>query len=241
VLEHNSGKDDQGLKELLKQAYKPETPSKEFRERLQKRMAQEAQMQASRQSQPAWRRPLIFAPLGAAALALVLALVLIPLLTSTAMGTLEIRITDAPKKTDEGRTITEINVNVTKIEVHKSSDGGSDNGTWITVIEGSYPFDLLSLEGVQETIGSKEVPAGKYTQMRIEVVAVNAVADGEEVVLKIPSDTLKIVNPPIIEVSEDGRTVVVIDFDLAEDGSIVDANKTIIVSPVIKLEVTQED
>lgn len=239
MLEHNSRNKEQGLEELMKQAYKPAVPSPEFRERLRKRLAQEAQGQASRQSQPVWRRPLMLAPLGAAALALVLAFVLIPLLTSPAMGTLEIRITDAPP---DKRLITEINVNVTKIEVHKADDTDSDNGTWITVIEGSYPFDLLKLEGVEEPIGSKKVPAGKYTQMRINVEPLNAVVEGGQVVvLEIPSDSLKIINPPIFNVSEDGVTTVVIDFDLQKEGHIVDTGDKILLTPVIKLEVTRED
>jgi hypothetical protein len=236
VVEHNSRDKEQEMADLLKRALRPASPSPEFRERLRQRLAQEAQERA-RKPKPVWQTPWIWAPAAAAALGLILALVLVPLL-STATGTLVIRITDAPPGE---REITELNITVTKIEVHRAGDTDGGNGGWITVVEGSYPFELLGLAGVEELIGSAEVPVGKYTQIRIMAVGDTAVVDGLELPLDLPSDSLKIVNPPEFEIVEDGVTGLTLDFDIQEDGSIVDNGSKIILRPTIKIKVTQED
>ena len=239
MVEHNSQHEEQEMAELLKRALKPASPSPEFKERLRQRLIKEAQEQATRKSKPVWQSPWIWAPAAAAALGLILAFLLVPLF-SAATGTVVVRITDASPKQ---RTITELNVAVTRVEIHRAGDTESDEGTWETVFEGFYETNLLDLADVVDTIGSTEVPAGKYTQIRIGVEGSTAFVEEGELLLplKVPSEELKIVNPPDFEVTEDGTTILTLDFDIHEEGSIVDKGDSITLRPTIKLEVTQED
>jgi len=220
---------------MLKKALKPASPSPEFRERVRQSLAKEAREQANK-PRPVWQSPWIWAPAAAAALGLILAFLVVPLF-SVATGTMVIQIKDAQGE----RIIEELNIVVTKVEVHLA-DTEDEDGDWFTVVEGSYPFELLSLEGVPATVGSSEVPVGKYTQIRITVEeAGTAVVDDQELPLTVPSDQIKIVNQPQFEVTEDETTVVTLDFDLSEAGTIVDQGDKITLKPTIKIEVTQED
>ena len=225
------------MAERLKRALRPASPSPEFKERLRQRLHQEARDQASHSRRPVWQTPWIWGTAAAAALGLILAFLIVPLF-STATGTLVIRITDAKP---QDRTVTEVNILVERIDVHLAGDADTDNGSWINVFEGSYETDLLELAGVTDTIGSKEVPAGKYTQIRIQASGVSAtVNDVETVPLEIPSNELKMINVPDFDVAEDSTTVLTIDFDI-EQSMFTHAADKIILQPVIKLEVTGED
>ncbi len=236
MIEHSSQHEEREMAELLKKSLKPASPSPEFRERVRQSLSKEAQEQANK-PQPFWRSPWIWAPAAAAALGLILAFLVVPLF-SVATGTMVIQIKDAQRERD----IEELNIVVTKVEVHLAGDTEDEDGEWITVVDGSYDFELLSLEGVPATVGSSEVPVGKYTQIRIEVEEDGtAVVDEQDLPLMVPSNEIKIVNQPEFDVVEDGTTVVTLDFDLSEDGTIVDQGDKIILKPTIKIEVTQED
>jgi len=221
---------------MLKKALKPASPSPEFRERVRQSLAKEAREQANK-PRPVWQSPWIWAPAAAAALGLILAFLLVPLF-SVATGTMVIQIRDAQGE----RVIKELNIVVTKVEVHLAGDSEDEDGEWITVVDGSYDFELLGLQEVPATVGKSEVPVGKYTQIRIAVEEDGtAVVDDQDLPLKVPSDQIKIVNQPQFDVAEDGTTVVTLDFDLSQAGTIVDQGDNIILKPTIKIEVTQED
>jgi hypothetical protein len=97
-------------------------------------------------------------------------------------GTLEVRVTDAPDP-----SITAVYITTDNIEVSVAGEG------WITVIDEEITFELLALEGVEAILGSAQLPAGKYTQVRLSVPEVEVEKDGEIVIAEVPSDTIKLV------------------------------------------------
>ena len=62
------------------------------------------------------------------------------------MGTLEVRLTDAPDP-----SITAVYVTTDKIEVSAAGEG------WITVIDEEITFELLALEGVEAILGTAQL------------------------------------------------------------------------------------
>lgn len=160
-----------------------------------------------------------------------------------ATGIIEVRVTDAPA----GYEVTSIMVTIAEdgIQVHKAgSDNQSDNqteGEWITIpITGDNPFDLLLLEDVEAVLGSSNMTAGRYTQIRmdIEQVEVSYEKDGvpNTVNATLPSGKLKFVRP--FEVLEGETTVLLLDFD-AEKSVIFAGAGRVMVKPVVKLMVSQ--
>lgn len=237
---------DEELMRILKDVYRREDASPGFKVELRQRLDTEAGIASPR---PFWRRPSLWIPsvAGAAvALVLVIAFVIIPSLTgpSSAVGTLEVRVTDAKNEP----VVSAINITFDNITVHRAGDGDAD-GEWIVVAKDlNKTFDLLQLSGIGDLLGEDEIQAGKYTQIRVGVVGVEVefVADGAvetgEATLEpagdavLPSGELKFNSP--FEIRTDETTVVVIDFDVSADKSVVFAGGKWIFKPTIKLDVT---
>ena len=141
-------------------------------------------------------------------------------------GTLVLLITDAPPELN----ITKVLVNISNVTVHKAN--ATNETGWFTVVEEAQTFDLIEIEDVQEFLGSEELGAGKYTQMRLNVDAALATIDGVEYDLKIPSKTIKLVKPFIIESGE--TTTLTLDFDAQESIHVAGEDKYIM-KPTIKI------
>jgi len=172
-------------------------------------------------------------------------------------GTIDVYVTDAPPD----RNITSVNLTISSLEVHltaaemeqeqeQSGSGnqtqeqeqeqeGGNGGVWtsINISDNMSTFDLLKVKGIEEFFGSSEVPAGRYTQIRLIVeeakVAVDYGAPEEAIV---PSNELKIVRSFNVE---DGETItLVFDFD-AEHSVTFAGSGRIQVKPVVKLSIEQ--
>ncbi len=157
-----------------------------------------------------------------------------------ATGTIEVRVTDAPA----GYEVTSIMVTIAEdgVQVHRASDNQTE-GEWITIpITGDNPFDLKELEDVEEVLGSDNMTAGRYTQIRmdIEMVVVTYLKDGEVNTANatMPSGKLKFVRP--FEVVEGETTVLLLDFD-AEKSVIFTGSGKVMVKPVVKLMVSDKE
>jgi len=155
-------------------------------------------------------------------------------------GIIEIRVTDPPPPEVES-----VVVHLWGIEVHKVSD---NVGEWITIIEEPEPFDLLDVEVAPAVLGSANVTAGKYTQIRMDVenVTVVFVTDNttDNVTADVPSGKLKIVKP--FEVKDGWTTILTIDFEgeksLKLPGKdIATGKERALFKPVIKLSVEYEE
>lgn len=160
---------------------------------------------------------------------------------SPQLGSLKVGLTDAPACGFE-----QVNVSVREVLVHRSDTAADGDAGWIPVVQLSPPrrVDLLTLtNGVVEELGQTELPAGRYTQMRL-VLADNTPADPlanavkpdgrPEVALQTPSAQqtgLKLnVN---IDVSPGQVADVVLDFDACK--SVVQAGRSnrYLLKPVI--------
>jgi len=115
------------------------------------------------------------------------------------------------------------------IKVHKVAPG--EPPEWISVEPVVSSFDLVSLVGVSEFLGSVEVTAGSFTQIRIAVEKVEV--NGE--LATLPSDTLRIVRP--FEVSEGMITTLELDVN-GERSVITTGRGKFIFKPVLHLKVT---
>jgi len=178
-------------------------------------------------------------------------------------GTLQVMVTDAPPE----KKITSVIVTVAQVQVHRAlaeqeqeqdqqqgvtgnqtqeqeqeQETQQDGGEWITIdiSEDACTFDLLLITGVEQFLGTSDVEAGKYTQIRLVLEDIKVGLEGEEEPRQatVPSNELKLVHP--FSVIEGETTVLVIDFDAEKMVNITGAGK-IIVKPVVKLIVRQGD
>jgi len=81
-----------------------------------------------------------------------------------AKGTLRLALTDAPACGYD-----EVNVTIQKVRVHRSATAADSDGGWSEIVLAPAPrLDLLTLSnGVLHELGQVELPAGRYTQMRL--------------------------------------------------------------------------
>ncbi|MDP2719020.1 MAG: DUF4382 domain-containing protein, partial [Dehalococcoidia bacterium] len=119
------------------------------------------------------------------------------------------------------------------IQVHRS--GASEN-SWITVVKEENTFDLVALQGVEILLGTSELEAGQYTQIRLDVTKVMVTMGNEEIEAKLPGEKLKVVRPWEIKAGE--TTVLTLDFE-ADKFVVMTGKGNAQVKPVIKLEVSR--
>ncbi len=168
------------------------------------------------------------------------------------MGIIEIRVTDPPPP-----GVKTANVTLTKIEVHKAgaeqemeqeqSIGNNQTpeqeqqqtqqgeGEWITIIDYETTFNLFEIIEEAAILGSENVTAGKYTQIRMEVIKVEGLtSDNTTYVATVPSGKLKIVRP--FEVKDGATTILTLDFDGDKSLTMTGKGKFFF-KPVIRLQV----
>jgi len=153
-----------------------------------------------------------------------------PTLT-TQQGTIEIRVTDPPPADVKSAV-----VHFNSVEVHRVS--GNESG-WITVIEVPGSFDLMDVIGVSQVLGTANVSAGSFTQIRMNVVEVSGeTTDNVSYTAEVPSGELKIVRP--FNVGAGKVTVLTLDFD--GEKSLVRTGKSgkFLFKPVVKLAIDYE-
>jgi len=168
---------------------------------------------------------------------------IVPLLASMAVscasvgpaptGVVEVHVTDP----GHNNNISNINVTVSAVEIHKAGDDGEE-GEWIPLGIANPTFDLKELqkEDLEEILAQEEVTAGKYTQicMTIEKVEVT-LEEGETQETILPSGKLKFVRP--FDVVDGGTTILTLDFDADKSVTVNPAGK-VIVRPVVTLAIT---
>ncbi|MFO8101476.1 MAG: DUF4382 domain-containing protein [Dehalococcoidia bacterium] len=146
--------------------------------------------------------------------------------TPASTGILELRVTDAPN-----HDISAVNMTISSIEVHQ------EEADWETVISGSRSFELLELRGVEEILGSRELEAGHYTQIRLNVEEVLVTVDGAVQNAHLPSEQLKLTGA--FDIQEGKVTILTMDFD-AEKSLVITPADMIIFKPVVHLLVKAE-
>jgi len=148
--------------------------------------------------------------------------------TDGGTGTMTVEMTDAPIDSADA-----VNVYIERVEVQNPDSSG-----WITLNEPQQEYNLLDLvNGATEVIGTKELPAGDYSQIRL-VLSNNGhsvVVDGEEHAMKVPSGAQTGIKLNIdAEIQSDIEYVVLLDFDASR--SVVKAGQSgqYLLKPVIR-------
>lgn len=119
-------------------------------------------------------------------------------------GTLVLQITDAPPELDISKAL----VTISSIEVHLIGSG------WYPIVENNKTFDLIAIKDVKEFLGSVNLSAGHYSQIRLYIDTALITIDGIENNLTIPSKKINLISPFQIEANQ--TTTLTLDFDVQE-------------------------
>ncbi|MDP2729076.1 MAG: DUF4382 domain-containing protein [Dehalococcoidales bacterium] len=145
-------------------------------------------------------------------------------------GILEIRVTDPPPADVKSAV-----VHLTNIEVHRVS--GNTSG-WIPVIGAPPSFDLMAVAEVAVVLGSANVTAGSFTQIRMDVDRVEVeTIDNVSYTANVSSGKLRIVRP--FNVGGGKKTVLTLDFD-GKRSLVITGSDRYLFKPVVKLEIEHE-
>ena len=110
------------------------------------------------------------------------------------------------------------------------------NGNWfnLTLKREPFYFDLLALQNVSETLSETETPAGNYTMIWMHVLTANATySDGSNTDLNVPSDVIKVLLKPHLQLESGGQATVLIDLQ-PEDLNSIAISRSLNLRPVIK-------
>lgn len=151
-------------------------------------------------------------------------------LSNEETGELQMLITDAPVD-----NVDKVNISVERIEINNNENGWEEFANYS---DNPKEFDLLSLQGVTDMLGTKNLEVGTYNQIRLYLSDVSVNKDGKNYDVFIPSEAqtgLKLVNEFTIE--EDIVKALLLDFDvrksLTKPGS--DNNNDYIMRPTIRV------
>jgi len=146
-------------------------------------------------------------------------------------GTLIIKITDKPVKLE--------NLHVT-IDWVKIQDE-EENWIELEIEKDLGEFDLLALQnGEMETLSKQEIEVGNYLMIKIHVSSARAVFTGDDddngVELNVPSDVIKVVLNPHLEIPAESSKTVIIDLQ-PDDLKSIAVSHSLNLRPVIKARV----
>ncbi len=148
---------------------------------------------------------------------------------SVEQGQLKLTMVDAPAGFDQ------INIVVTRVEVHKS--GADENSGWVVINDNLNTYDLLTLRnGASVVIGDNLLDAGHYTQIRLMIGAgSNIVVDGIVFSLNVPSGEQSGVKlNRAFEIQPGLVYELMLDFD-AEHSIVYTASEQYKLKPVIRV------
>lgn len=143
-------------------------------------------------------------------------------------GTMQVYVTDAPPK-----GVTAVEIKASNVEAHMS---GAADDQWVILLKDPPVFDLVKAAGVNVLLGTSDVAAGKYTQVRLDITGVTVTLNGTQVKATVPSKELKLVGE--ITVEEGKQTPISLDFD-AEKSIVLEGQDKVSLKPVVKLIVAK--
>ena len=152
------------------------------------------------------------------------------------MGTLVVQMTDAPFPTDSVKSVDIFVVRVdgrvedvddASADQHVASESESEGDGWKTLATPNASIDLLALQnGVVSTVGEAKIGAGSYRGFRlvIDPSKSSVTLKNSQVLTSTSSPSvafpsasrsgIKIVLAGPVVVGEDGKTTMVVDFDV---------------------------
>ncbi len=151
----------------------------------------------------------------------------------TGQGQLKLSMVDAPAGYDQ------VNIVVTRVEVHKSI--ADSNSGWFVINNNSATYDLLTLRnGASVVLGNSSLDAGSYSQLRLIIGSgSNVVVNGVTFPLEIPSGDQTGIKLNHSFVIQSGVTYeLMLDFDAAHS-IVLTGNGQYKLKPVIRLVPTK--
>ncbi len=149
-------------------------------------------------------------------------------------GIVQLLITDDPLTVtcphpQASVTFTSLLVTISSVEVHRS---GALNLTseWIPVTGSSQTIDILKLKNANQLLGSKSLPEGTITSIRLNVTSVVAHTSSGSVSRTVPSGTLRASLGPVGEVRGGMTTSVVAQI---QPHVVCEGNGTIKLTPML--------
>ena len=117
------------------------------------------------------------------------------------------------------------------------NESGEAESPWITVLNASKTYDLLTLTNVEQLVTSVDLTSGEYNLIRLQISEVKVTFNGVEQTAKLPSGKIDINTALLFAANK--SYLVTFDFNLNDSLHIAN-NGTIIMAPVIKLEVSRD-
>ena len=108
---------------------------------------------------------------------------------------------------------------------------GGETAGWTTVTNQSKTFDLIKIKGVEELLGQVNLSAGRYTQIRLYISNASLYLSGVKQSLKVPSNTLKLIQP--FTIGTNSTTTLLLDFDAEK--SVHQAGDKYMLRPTVKI------
>lgn len=141
---------------------------------------------------------------------------------------------------DKGRLIIQVMdkpVNLTNLYLTIGSlsiQNGEGGWTDLELLKNlEQPFDLLALQNVAMTISDTEISAGTYTMIKMHVLTANATyVDGKTEELRVPSEHIKVLLIPEMEIESEGQITVTIDLE--PEWSKIAISHSLNLNPVLK-------
>jgi hypothetical protein len=143
-------------------------------------------------------------------------------------GVLTIQVMDKPVELDH------LNVTIDWARIQ------GEDGNWVSLTLKTQPyyFDLLTLQNVSETLSESEIPAGNYSMIQLHVLTANATyTDGTDTELTVPSDVIKVLLTPHLNLESGGQVTVLIDLQ-PNDHSSIAVSHSLNLRPVVKAVVS---
>ena len=138
-------------------------------------------------------------------------------------GVLTIQVMDKPVE------LKNLNITIDSVRIQ------GENG-WIDLTLKTEPFyfDLLELENVSKTLSETEIPSGNYSMIQMHVLTANATyPDDTTAELNVPSDVIKVLLKPHLNLESGGQVTVLIDLQ-PEDLNAIAISHSLNLRPVIK-------
>jgi len=166
-------------------------------------------------------------------------------LPSVKTGMLVIALKDEQHNIPGGTTILNLTLRIDGITAHyvETTEGynetGNETGKWITVSTEPKTLDLLQYTDVLAIVGEKELDAGKYTQLRLNITEANItiknsffyIYTSKTYQMEIPSEELKLINQFTVDSAR--TTVLTLDFDV--ENSVTHTADGYLLKPVVKM------
>lgn len=134
-------------------------------------------------------------------------------------GTLQITMTDPPSNWGPA---TQVYLKYSAIQVHRA-DAGNESG-WFTVTDSSAWINLTRIIDVNQTIGSKNLQAGKYNLIRFKILETIVTVDGNNYTATVPSGQINIAITrggiqTDVQINAGQTSTLLIDLNIAVHGS----------------------